>query len=341
MTAKRQEFPMLAEPIEVMLARAADEIPASEGWRYEPKWDGFRCVAIRDGDTVRLQSRNRKLLQEAFPEVVAALRTAGAPRVLDGELMIGSEGDYADSFARLQLRAKSKGERLERLVAEQPVTFMVFDQLATECGRVLVDRPFDQRRAALEQAAAGWASPRLQLTPQTDRIAAAQRWMALAGAGIEGVVAKRGDAPYELGRRSHAMLKIKVQHSIDCVVGGIATEGHGTRVLLLGLYDDADEQLHYVGQSVPLPQRLMHRIEQVLPLGSHDGPSGFTGRQPVEQHRWRDQPRAPWRAVPPRVVVETAYDRLGTTFRHRPKVLRLREDKPPEACRFNQDERAG
>jgi ATP-dependent DNA ligase len=328
----------LEEPIEPMLAQPADRIPAGEQWRYEPKWDGFRCLAIRKGNSVHLQSRNLKLLQNAFPDVVEALLAQPVPQVLDGELMVGRNGDYHDSFADLQLRLRVRGARLERLLRELPASFLAFDQLTTLRGRSLVDQPFDQRRAALVATAAGWRSPLLQLTPQTDQLAVARQWMDLAGGGIEGVIAKRGDARYEIGRRSPVMVKVKVEHSIDCVVGGIGTEGNGRGVLLLGLYDDADDLLHYVGQSSPVPADLLRRIEAVL-AGAPDDRAGFSGRQPAEQHRWSKKSRAAWQAVPPQVVVETAYDRLGSTFRHRPKVLRIRNDKAPEACRFSQASR--
>ncbi|MFW5844635.1 MAG: ATP-dependent DNA ligase [Planctomycetota bacterium] len=327
----------LSEPIEPMLAHPADQLPAGEPWRYEPKWDGFRCIAIREGKTVRLQSRNKKYMQDAFPEVVDALQEQPVGRVLDGELMVGRDGDYSDSFTDLQSRLRVTGKRLQRLVRDLPVTYVVFDQLAGPRGGALLDHPFDERRAMLAEAAGRWQTPRLQLSPQTPLLEDARAWMAHAGRGIEGVVAKRGDAAYEIGRRSHAMLKVKVQHTIDCVVGGIGTESNGRTVLLLGLHDPDDGLLHYVGQTSPVPATVAQAVRAALPEASGDG--GFNGRQPALENRWSKKERAPWQAVPPRVIVETAYDRLDTTFRHRPKALRLRDDKDPTDCRFDQEPR--
>jgi len=319
----------LSEPME---ARLVEQLPAEEGWQFEPKWDGFRCIARRDGDVVDLVSKSGKPLARFFPEIAAMLgRLACSRFLLDGELILPRNGVL--SFDALQARLHPAASRIRRLAAETPAQLMLFDCLAID-GVDLSDRPLVARRDALERFHAAQAEPSLLLSPRTLDAAVAAGWLDHAGGALDGIVAKRVDEPYRPGER--AMLKVKVRRTADCVVGGFRYDRAGRHVasLLLGLYDDAD-RLDHVGftSTIPAAKRpaLTRRLEKLVE------PPGFTGRAPGGQSRWTTERSAAWSPLRPELVVEVLYDQVtGDRFRHGTRLLRWRPDKAPRQCRMDQ-----
>jgi ATP-dependent DNA ligase len=322
-----------ASPME---ARAEPELPAGAGWWFEPKWDGFRCLAFRDAGEVILQAKSGKPLTRFFPEVVASLAALDERQfVLDGELLIADGASF--SFEQLQMRLHPAESRIRKLAASDPATLALFDMLQGMDGRDLRGEPLTRRREALAVFLARHAGPRLTATPGTDNRATAQRW--LDDGAIEGVVAKRLDGPYLEGER--AMVKVKRARTADCVVGGFryaqnASKGASPLVgsLLLGLYDDAG-LLDHVGftsgfAGIDRPA-LTRRLESLT------GGSGFTGDAPGGPSRWSDERSAAWTPVRPEIVVEVGFDHVsGGRFRHGTRLIRFRPDKAPEQCRFDQ-----
>lgn len=328
----------LVPPYEPMEAETADVLPAGDGWQYEPKWDGFRCLAFRDGDDVRLQSKSGKPLGRYFPDVVAGLSELGARRfVLDGELVI--EVDGALSFEELQLRLHPAASRVEKLAAVHPALFITFDLLVTERRRLMTGEPLSVRRERLERFAGRYfpRHDRISLSPATRDPGRARGWLEAAGGALDGVIAKRLDAPYRSGERT-GMVKVKNYRSADCVVGGYrrAEGGGGVGSLLLGLYGD-DGLLHHVGYTSSFTdderRELVARVE---PLESDDEAAGFTGRSPGGPSRWSRQERE-WQALRHELVAEVEFDHVsGGRFRHGTKLLRWRPDKSPSRCTFDQ-----
>jgi ATP-dependent DNA ligase len=317
----------------------------SAGWQYEPKWDGFRCLVFRDGDAVALQSKAGQPLGRYFPEVEAAVRALPARRfVLDGELVVPVEGG-GFGFEPLLLRIHPAASRIARLAAESPAVILAFDLLVDEEGRSLLSQPFAERRAALERFAErnlgrdGHLSSRLspRLSPMTRDRAQAEAWLSSAR-GLEGVVAKRLDLPYASGER--AMQKVKRVRTADCVVGGFRwalQRGEPTAEigsLLLGLYGE-DGRLHHVGHASGFDRAERRRItEHFLPLR---GGSGFSGDAPGGPSRWANQRSTAWEPLAPTQVVEVAYQHAsGGRFRHGTRLVRLRPDKDPRTCTFEQ-----
>jgi ATP-dependent DNA ligase len=320
-----------------MEARLTADLPEEPGWQYEPKWDGFRCLAWRAGDGVELQGRSGKALTRFFPEVAARLARLEARHfILDGELVIPA-GDTL-SFDALQMRLHPAESRIKKLAAETPATFITFDLLADAAGESLLDAPLIERRAALEafHAVVGEHAG-LRLSPYTRDVRLAQRWLDLAGGALDGVVAKRLDGRYAPGER--AMLKVKRLRTADCVVGGFRF-GHNSREvasLLLGLYNDAG-QLDHVGFTSAIAQReraaLTRRLKPLI------APPGFTGKAPGGPSRWSTERSGEWQPLRPELVVEVRYDQVtGDRFRHGTMLLRWRPDKAPEQCRFDQLQR--
>ena len=236
-------------PIEPMEAESVDDLPTGPLWQFEPKWDGFRAIAFRDGDEILIQSRNGKPLGRYFPELVRAL-LALEPRkfVLDGETMLFLDGE--PSFETLQLRLHPAESRVAMLARQYPAVFVAFDLLVNSRGKRLLARPLEQRRRALEDfiKEAG-KSASFQLSPATTSRDQAGAWLKLIRSGLDGIVAKRLDQPYQPGRR--AMQKYKLWQTVDCVVGGVylSSDGQSVDSVLLGLYGD-DGKLHYVGRSI-------------------------------------------------------------------------------------------
>jgi ATP-dependent DNA ligase len=313
-----------------MEARLTDAIPDGAGWQFEPKWDGFRCLAFRDGDTVELMSKSGKPLGRYFPEIVAALAALDERRfVLDGELVL-PEGETL-SFAALQLRLHPAASRIERLSHETPAQLMLFDGLQLG-GRDLSDRPLAERRVALEAFMRHAAGPRLLLSPRTTERSVAEAWFARTGDALDGIIAKRLDEAYQPGER--AMRKLKRQRTADCVVGGYRTTGKAVASLLLGLYDD-EGRLNSVGytSSFSAPERaaLLAKLELL------HGPSPFTGASPGGPSRWSKGRSTEWVPLKPQLVAEVIYDQVtGERFRHGTTFLRWRPDKAPRQCMMDQ-----
>jgi ATP-dependent DNA ligase len=324
-----------------MEARLVDELPAGEEWRYEPKWDGFRCLVFREGDDVELQSKAKKQLGRYFPEVVAAFRSLPGERfALDGELVVPV--GTALSFDDLLMRIHPAESRVRALAASTPAVYVAFDLLVDEKNRAWVEWPLDERREALEGFAAARLAGRTDvvLSPWTADRKAAKRWLSGGGGNLDGVVAKRGDLPYASGERT-AMVKVKRYRSADCVVGGFryGTDSDQVGSLLLGLYDD-EGLLHHVGftsgLSAAVKPELTPRLETL------EGGPGFTGQAPGGPSRWSTERSADWHPLPPELVVEVSYDHVsGGRFRHGTRLLRWRPDKPPEQCTLDQIERDG
>ncbi len=339
-------------PLEPMLAKPSNGLPEGDGWLFEPKWDGFRAIVFRDGDELLTQSRDLKPLDRYFPELAAPLLASIPDRsVLDGEVVIvGPDG--ALDFDALLLRIHPAASRVKMLAAESPASFVAWDLLALDDEDL---RPVGQaeRRARLETVL-GSAAPPVHLTPATrDRALAADWFDRFEGAGLDGVIAKRLDAPYQPGKR--AMLKIKHQRTADCVVAGFRwhKDGPGTLVgsLLLGLYDDAGK-LNHVGITASFTMaRRAELVAELAPLREHamdghpwaewaewaEAAAASGQRVPGATSRWNRGRDLSWEALRPERVVEVAFDHLqGDRFRHGTTFVRWRPDKRPEDCRYDQ-----
>ena len=328
-----------------MLAKLSSELPAGEGWLYEPKWDGFRALAFRDGGDLYLQSRDQKPLDRYFPELTAPLLAQLPARcVLDGEIVIA--GARGLDFDALLLRIHPAASRIKLLAAQTPASFVAFDLLALD--EDLRGASQEARRRLLEQALAR-AAPPLYLTPATRDRAVAQDWFSrFEGAGLDGVVAKRLDQTYQPDKR--VMLKVKHARTADCVVAGFRwhKNGPGTLVgsLLLGLYDAA-ETLHHVGvtSSFTAVRRaeLVAELEPLRAGAAEQHPwrewAEFAGgqRMPGATSRWNRGKDLSWEPLRIERVCEVAYDHLqGDRFRHATTFQRWRPDKPPTECRYHQ-----
>jgi ATP-dependent DNA ligase len=325
-------IPRSFEPME---ARIVDELPVGPQWQYEPKWDGFRCLAFRDGASIDLRSKAGHSLTRYFPELVAALRSIGAKRfVLDGEIVVPSDDGL--SFDALLQRIHPAKSRVDTLAHDTPAVLLVFDLLVDARGSTLTAKPLSDRRSRLEAFAAAKLAnaERVVLSPATRRIADARAWLA-GRAGTDGVIAKRLDLPYASGERT-AMEKIKRARTADCVVGGFryASAGKVVGSLLLGLYD-ADGILHHVGFTSSLSADERRRVTPVLEKLA--GGEGFTGRAPGGPSRWSTKRSSEWEALEPTLVVEVGYDHFTNgRFRHGTKFLRWRPDKAPSQCLLSQ-----
>jgi ATP-dependent DNA ligase len=315
-----------------MEAKLAQSLPDGEGWQYEPKWDGFRCLIFRDGEDVELQSKAGRPLGRYFPEVVARIAALPIDRfAVDGELIIPVGGVL--SFEALQLRLHPAESRVSKLAAATPAQLMLFDCLEVE-GRTLVETPLAERRAALEAFHGRAGDADMLLSPSTGDRTVACSWLGLAGGALDGVVAKRRDEPYRPGER--AMLKVKQLRTADCVVGGFRYAAKGDEVgsLLLGLYNDAGK-LDHVGftSAIPAAEKaaLTTRLEALA------GPPGFTGNAPGGPSRWSTERTGEWVPLRPELIAEVRYDHVtGDRFRHGTKFLRWRPDKAPGQCRMDQ-----
>ncbi len=314
-----------------MEARPVDALPDEPGWQFEPKWDGFRALAERDGDAVRLWSKSGKPLGRYFPDVVEMLSALAEKRfLLDGELII-PVGDHL-SFDALQARLHPAASRVERLAREAPAQLMLFDCLRLG-RRELASRPLAERREALERFHAASSNRALLLSPRSLAVAEAEGWLARAGGALDGVVAKRLDAPYLYGER--AMLKIKQLRTADCVVGGYRRSEKGAVAsLLLGLFDE-DGRLDHVGFASAFPADARARLAPLL--AAAEGPPGFTGDAPGGPSRWSGGVAKPYVALRHALVVEVIYDQVTAgRFRHGTRFLRWRPDKAPAGCTHGQ-----
>jgi ATP-dependent DNA ligase len=338
------EFPAVDLPIKPgyppMEALATTVLPSGEGWLYEPKWDGFRCLAFHDGDTVVLQSKAGQPLTRYFPEVADGVRALPAARlVLDGEIVLFIDGRL--DFDALLQRIHPAASRVKRLAAETPCTYLVFDLLVDADGAALDRLPLADRRRRLTAFFERLPEDgTVRLSPATPDREVAARWMAeLGGGGLDGVVAKRLDADYRSGERT-GMQKVKRLRTADCVVGGFRYAKDGVEIgsLLLGLYDD-DGQLNHVGFSSSFTADERRALKPVVtPLV---GPPGFTGNAPGGPSRWSTERSGEWQPLRPTLVCEVRYDHFsGGRFRHGTKFLRWRPDKAPAQCTYAQLEAA-
>jgi len=315
-----------------MEALLATELPEGNGWQFEPKWDGFRCLARRDHDEVTLTSKSGKPLARYFPEVVDMLLRVNAKNfLLDGELIIPF-GDIL-SFEALQLRLHPAESRVRKLAKETPAELMVFDLLELG-GKSLIALPLTKRREKLESFFGKNAVAGLELSPMTCDRAAALDWLRRSGAALDGVIAKRADLEYRSGER--AMIKVKQQRTADCVVGGFryAEKKREVGSLLLGLYDDKG-LLNHVGFTSAIPAK--ERLQLTKDLQALIEPPGFTGSAPGGPSRWNTERTGQWEPLRPVLVVEVKYDQVtGRRFRHGTGFVRWRPDKDPKQCTFEQ-----
>ncbi|WP_138444364.1 ATP-dependent DNA ligase [Sinomonas susongensis] len=335
-------------PVEPMLARAVPEIP--DVGHSEPKWDGFRTVVFKDGDEIMLGSRNDKPMTRYFPELVEELRLALPSRcVVDGEIVLIRDGRL--DFEALQQRIHPAESRVKLLSRDTPVALVAFDLLALG-DRNLLRAPFEQRRETLREALDG-GTESVFLTPSTGDLEQARKWFSeFEGAGLDGIVAKRLDKPYEPGKRT--MFKIKHERTADCVLAGFRWHKTGGAVgsLLLGLYD-GEGRLHHVGvaASFPMAKRrsLVAELEPLLETDLSSHPWGDWANQdahaqtrmPGAVSRWSAGKDLSFVPLRPELVVEVAYDHMeGDRFRHTAQFRRWRPDRDPESCTYSQLETA-
>ena len=325
----------LAKNYAPMEAQPARELPQGPAWQYEPKWDGFRCLAFRDGARVDLESKSGKPLTRYFPELVAALLGVKAKQfVLDGEIVIPVGGNF--SFDDLLMRIHPAASRVEKLSKATPCVFILFDLLVDATANALVKMPLRERRRALEKFATKFLSrnPTTMLSPATKDIAMARKWFHM-GVGLDGVVAKRDDLPYQSGERT-GMQKIKQQRTADCVVGGFRYLERKKAVgsLLLGLFDSKG-LLDHVGFTSSIRDEdraaLTKKLERLIK------PPGFTGKAPGGPSRWSTKHSMEWQPLDPKLVVEVQFDHFtGGRFRHGTRFLRWRPEKEPRDCTMKQ-----
>jgi len=324
----------IGPPYEPMELQQVEAIPDGPQWQYEPKWDGFRCVAFRDGDEIYLQSKAGEPLARYFPEIVDQLRALQARSfVLDGELMV-QLGD-ALSFDALLQRIHPAATRVQRLAKETPARYVLFDMLVDADGSDLTGSPLERRRSALERFSKRYLQHTgIVLSPATIERAQVDAWFARVGNALDGVVAKRRDRSYASGARD-AGVKIKHLRTADCVIGGyrLNKEKNGVGSLLLGLYDE-DGKLNHVGFTSGF--RADERGPLLKRLQPLEKPPGFTGSAPGGPSRWQ-KTEEPWFPLEPKLVVEVRYDHVtGERFRHGTKILRWRTDKKPRQCTMDQ-----
>lgn len=332
-------------PVRPMLARLSRTLPTGD-LLYEPKWDGFRCLVFRHGQSVDLRSRNDRPLARYFPELVAAvaaLPVAGA--VLDGEIMVVRDG-IAD-FEALLARLHPAASRATELSQRTPASYVAFDVLAT-AETDLRDEPFTTRRAILGEITAG-AQPPLRLTPTSPDETTAAEWLrrSAAGGGVDGVIAKPRDLEYQEGRR--AMVKVKTERTADCIVAGarVFADPPGVASLLLALYDDAGALRHVGVASSFAKDRRRDLLDEIAPfvIGLHEHPwrhgfGGDTGRVaklPGAATRWTPEMSLDWLPLRPQLVCEVAYEHVDNgLFRHPARFRHWRPDRDAESCRTDQ-----
>jgi ATP-dependent DNA ligase len=322
-------------PLRPMEALSVETIPEGDKWQYEPKWDGFRCLAFRQGSKIELQSKSAQPLARYFPELVDALLRLKANRfALDGEIAIPAGRGF--SFDALLQRIHPAASRVQRLAVETPAIYVVFDLLAAEDGRSSLAEPLSKRRKRLEEFASTYFDKsKIRLSPATSSLKQASKWLKKTGAMLDGIIAKRRDLDYRSGERD-GMQKVKNFRSADCVVGGFR---YGTRSktvgsLLLGLYD-AKRLLHHVGFTSGIPSAdrplLTEKLERLV-----EAP-GFTGNAPGGPSRWNRGKENAWQPLKPELVVEVSFDHVSANrFRHGTRLLRWRPDKAPEQCTMDQ-----
>ncbi len=312
----------LTPPVKPQLARSARSLPEGDQWRYEPKWDGFRTIAFREGDNVHLQSRNGRPMNRYFPDVVEQLLELPSDRlVIDGEVVVVRDG--VQEFDLLSQRIHPAASRVEKLARETPAGFVAFDLLA-DGTETLLDLPYSERRERLEAV----VTAPVDLTPMTGDRDDAGRWLT---GHSEGVIAKRREAPYAPGERT-GMLKIKRVRTLDAVVAAFrfGKEDGTVGSLILGLYDDAGS-LQIVGHTSGFTAAQKRELLGLLePYRTWERGAG-------EPSRWKSDEELVWEGLRPELVAEVAFDHItGHRIRHGAKFQRWREDKDPEECKIDQ-----
>jgi ATP-dependent DNA ligase len=321
-----------------MEALPASQLPVGPEWQYEPKWDGFRCLAFRDQSRIALMSKAGKPLTRYFPELAASLAALPSRQfVLDGEIVIAVDGNL--SFDQLLMRIHPAASRIRKLSESTPSTFIVFDLLVDERGESLAEQPLRVRREKLERFAKKYfkRGARIVLSPVTKELSFARKWFHV-GVALDGVVAKRRDLTYQSGERT-GMQKIKKQRTADCVVGGFRYLEKKRLVgsLLLGLYND-EGKLDHVGftSSIQAKDRpaLTKKLRKLIM------PPGFTGKAPGGPSRWSTKRSTEWEPLDPKLVAEVQFDHFtGGRFRHGTRFLRWRPEKSPKDCTLTQVKR--
>lgn len=310
-----------------MEALSVGDLPKGKNWVYEPKWDGFRCLAYKDAKGIDLRSKSGKPLNRYFPDIVAALQKIREKAfTLDGELIVMKDGRL--SFSELQLRLHPSAKRVAMLSERHPAAFVVFDDLSDP------GLPFAGRRASLETFIGKYGNDIIQLSPQTGSLASANKWLKSMRGTIDGIIAKDITLPYAPGERR--MQKWKMIRTADCVVGGFRYASGKKEVgsLLLGLYDN-EGLLHHVGftSNIPKSERaaLTRKLEKLVAA------PGFTGKAPGGPSRWSNERSAQWKPLKPKLVVEVSYDHVSDDrFRHGTSFIRWRPDKAPRQCKMEQ-----
>ena len=334
------QFPQIDVPIHPPFppeeAKPVKEIPSGSGWLYEPKWDGFRCLAFRQGREVLLQSKAGQPLGRYFPELVAALAALPANIfVLDGEIVIFRGKQL--SFDDLLLRIHPAESRVRKLAQSTPSTLICFDLLVDPSRKSLLAASLKERRMRMQNLFQQIGkNERVQQSPSTLAREQAVRWMKEGGThGWDGIVAKRLEESYHSGERT-GMVKIKRIRTADCVVAGFryAGKGGGVGSLLLGLFNES-KKLDHVGFTSSFNAQQRQELRKVVePLV---GGSGFTGHAPGGPSRWSTRRSTEWQPLEPKLVCEVQYDHFsGQRFRHGTRFLRWRPEKRPEQCRFAQ-----
>jgi len=341
----------ISPPLSPMLAKLTDEIPVGDGWLYEPKWDGFRCIVFRDGDEIELASRNERPFTRYFPELLQPLLAALPLRcVVDGEIVIPAADDRGLDFDALLQRIHPAESRVRRLAAETPASFVAFDLLALD-DRNLMNEPLSSRHALLvDVLPKAAAETSVYLCPSTTDAAVAQRWFVeFEGAGLDGVIAKRLADPYTPDKRT--LVKVKHRRTADCVIAGyrVHKDGKGVGSLLLGLYD-SDAVLHHVGVAASFTvKRRTELLTELAPL-TVDARVGHPWREWAEMSNVAQEQRMPgagsrWNAgkdlswVPLRIelVAEVTFGQLQEgRFRHGSQFVRWRTDRKPASCTYDQ-----
>jgi ATP-dependent DNA ligase len=333
-------------PVKPMLAKSVTEIPMGD-FSFEPKWDGFRSIAFRDGDEVEIGSRNERPMTRYFPEIVEAVKANLPGRcVVDGEIVVPDPGGKRLEFETLQQRIHPADSRVRLLAQQTPAHFVAFDLLALD-DRNLMKEPFAERRRLLENALADARSPTHVTRATTDR-ALAERWFdEFEGAGLDGVVAKPLDLTYQPDKR--VMFKVKHVRTAECVVAGYRvhkTDDHAIGSLLLGLYDERGDLANVgVVGAFPMAQRRKLFAElQPLVTSFEDHPWNW-GQEELGTRTPRHSEFSRWSAgkdltfVPlrPERVVEVRYDHMeGPRLRHTAQFVRWRPDRDPPSCTYEQ-----
>lgn len=318
-----------------MEALLVSRLPEGKEWRYEPKWDGFRCLAFKRNTMVRLRSKSGKPLARYFPDIVSMLEKLSARNfVIDGELLVETENGY--SFSELQMRLHPASSRVQMLAQKQPATFVIFDILETEKRIDTMCAPLSERRLILEQFWKKYCSKEkaIKLSPQTPSVTTAKKWLHSTGWYIDGIVAKRSTDVYVPGER--VMQKYKLIRTADCVVGGFRYGRDSKEVgsLLLGLYDEHGH-LNHVGFTSSIAKADKPSLTRKLEKLIHE--PGFTGNAPGAPSRWSTERSAQWKPLLPKIVVEVGFDHVTDNhFRHGTKLIRFRPDKSARQCTMEQ-----